>query len=81
MVERALTQLTKFTASDTHRLDRAIVSISVDPEPGTELPGTLLRECADEIEGARLVHYVTAFRPGVVPGRGAFSAGRVDPAA
>ncbi|GAA2990805.1 hypothetical protein [Streptomyces fulvorobeus] len=51
-VEPALTQLTKLTASETHRLDRAIVTISVNPELGTEIPGTLLRDYADEIDGA-----------------------------
>ncbi|MFF2927206.1 hypothetical protein ACFVTP_33180 [Streptomyces celluloflavus] len=43
MVEPALTQLAKLTASETHRLDRVIVAISVNLELGTEVPGTLLR--------------------------------------
>ncbi|MFD9306680.1 hypothetical protein ACFWCB_29135 [Streptomyces sp. NPDC060048] len=62
MVEPALTQLTKLTASETHRLDRAIVAISVNPELGTEVPGTLLRDYADEIDGVRVIYYVTALR-------------------
>ncbi|MET9323660.1 hypothetical protein ABZX75_26275 [Streptomyces sp. NPDC003038] len=62
MVEPALTQLTKLTANETHRLDRAIVTISVNPELGTELPGTLLRDYADEIDGVRVIYYVTALR-------------------
>ncbi|MCY0944757.1 hypothetical protein [Streptomyces antarcticus] len=62
MVEPALTQLTKLTANETHRLDRAIVAISVNPELGTEVPGTLLRDYADEIDGVRVVYYVTALR-------------------
>ncbi|MEV5524054.1 hypothetical protein AB0N43_26795 [Streptomyces pseudogriseolus] len=44
LVEPALTQLAKLTASETHRLDRAIVAISVNPALGTEVPGTLLRD-------------------------------------
>lgn len=43
MVEPALTQLTKLTANETHRLARAIVAISVNPELGTAVPDTLLR--------------------------------------
>lgn len=62
MVEPALTQLTKLTASETHRLDRAIVAISVNPDLGTEVPGTLLRDYSDEIDGVRLIYYVTALR-------------------
>ncbi|MGW9372394.1 hypothetical protein ACWGVR_20500 [Streptomyces xanthophaeus] len=62
MVEPALTQLTKLTANDTHRLDRAIVAISVNPELGTAVPDTLLRDYADEIDGVRVVYFVTALR-------------------
>ncbi|MEV2255967.1 hypothetical protein AB0I94_36340 [Streptomyces sp. NPDC050147] len=62
LVEPALTQLAKLTASETHRLDRAIVAISVNPELGTEVPGTLLRDYADEIDGVRVIYYVTALR-------------------
>ncbi|MFB7829342.1 hypothetical protein [Streptomyces hydrogenans] len=62
MVEPALTQLAKLTASETHRLDRAIVAISVNPELGTEVPGTLLRDYADEVDGVRIIYFVTALR-------------------
>ncbi|KOU56893.1 hypothetical protein ADK96_37305 [Streptomyces sp. IGB124] len=62
MVEPALTQLTKLTANETHRLDRASVAISVNPELGTEVPGTLLRDYADEIDGVRVIYYMTALR-------------------
>lgn len=62
MVEPALTQLAKLTASETHRLDRAIVAISVNPDFGTALPGTLLRDYADEVDGVRVIYYVTALR-------------------
>ncbi|MFE5902497.1 hypothetical protein ACFQ67_34520 [Streptomyces sp. NPDC056488] len=62
MVEPALTQLAKLTASETHRLDRAIVAISVNPELGTEVPGTLLRDYMDEIDAIRVIYYVTALR-------------------
>ncbi|MFF1691706.1 hypothetical protein [Streptomyces sp. NPDC058254] len=60
MVEPALTQLAKLTANETHRLDRAIVAIGVNPELGTEVPGTLLRDYADEVDGVRAIYYVTA---------------------
>ncbi|WP_328966232.1 hypothetical protein [Streptomyces virginiae] len=62
MVEPALTQLGKLTANETHRLDRAIVAISVNPDLGTEVPGTLLRDYADDIDGVRVIYYVTALR-------------------
>lgn len=62
MVEPALTQLTKLTANETHRLDRAIVAVSVNPELGSQVPGTLLRDYADEIDGVRVIYYVTALR-------------------
>ncbi|WP_331724390.1 hypothetical protein OG416_36470 (plasmid) [Streptomyces longwoodensis] len=60
LVEPALTQLAKLTANETHRLDRAIVAISVNPELGTEVPGTLLRDYADKIDSIRVIYYVTA---------------------
>ncbi|MEU9192636.1 hypothetical protein [Streptomyces hundungensis] len=62
MVEPALTQLAKLSASETHRLDRAIVAVSVNPELGTEVPGTLLRDYADDIDAVRVIYYVTALR-------------------
>ncbi|MGW6686251.1 hypothetical protein [Streptomyces sp. NPDC054961] len=62
MVEPALTQLAELTAQETHRLDRAIVAVSVNPELGTEVPGALLRDYADEIDGVRVIYYVTALR-------------------
>ncbi|MEV5159229.1 hypothetical protein [Streptomyces sp. NPDC053728] len=61
-VEPALTQLSKLTASETHRLDRAIVAISVDPRLGVPVPGTLLRDYRDEIDGVRIIYYVTALQ-------------------
>ncbi|MFD8931292.1 hypothetical protein [Streptomyces mirabilis] len=60
LVEPALTQLAKLTADETHRLDRAIVAISVNPALGTEVPGTLLRDYVDEIDGVRVIFYATA---------------------
>uniref|UniRef100_UPI002F919322 hypothetical protein n=1 Tax=Streptomyces virginiae TaxID=1961 RepID=UPI002F919322 len=62
MVEPALTQLTKLTANETHRLDRAIVAISVNPDLGIQVPNTLLRDYADDIDGVRVIYYVTALR-------------------
>ncbi|MGW6843836.1 hypothetical protein [Streptomyces sp. NPDC054958] len=62
MVEPALTQLTKLTANETHRLDRAIVAISVNPDLGIQVPNTLLRDYADDIDGVRVIYYVTALQ-------------------
>ncbi|MCI3220912.1 hypothetical protein [Streptomyces sp. NP-1717] len=62
MVEPALAQLAKLTASETHRLDRAIVAISVNPALGTEVPGTLLHDYTDEIDAVRGIYYVTALK-------------------
>jgi hypothetical protein len=59
---RTTAPLAKLTASETHHLDRAIVALSVNPELGTEVPGTLLRDYADEIDGVRVIYYVTALR-------------------
>ncbi|MEE1736139.1 hypothetical protein PUR49_06365 [Streptomyces sp. BE147] len=61
LVEPALSQLPKLTATETHRLDRAIVAISVNPELGAPVPDTLLRDHVDDIDGVRVVHYVTPF--------------------
>ncbi|MFB6783584.1 hypothetical protein ACFCX0_41365 [Streptomyces sp. NPDC056352] len=61
-VEPALTQLTKLTAGETHRLDRAIVAISVNPELGALIPGSLLRDYVDEIDGVRVIFFVTALQ-------------------
>ncbi|MFF9131488.1 hypothetical protein [Streptomyces sp. NPDC014806] len=62
MVEPALSQLQKLTAAETHRLDRVIVAISVNPELGTPVPDTLLRDHADDVDGARVICYATALR-------------------
>ncbi|MFJ8076987.1 hypothetical protein ACIQ7Q_24350 [Streptomyces sp. NPDC096176] len=62
IVEPATTQLTKLTAPETHRLDRAIVAISANPDLGTPVPDTLLRDYTDEIDSVRVIYYVTALR-------------------
>lgn len=62
IVEPALSQLDKLTAAETHRLDRAVVAISANPEIGTPVPDTLLRDYTDDIEGVRVIYYVTALR-------------------
>ncbi|MER5974221.1 hypothetical protein ABT112_31705 [Streptomyces sp. NPDC002055] len=62
LVEPALTQLAKLTAGETHRLDRAIVAISVNPELGAPVPDTLLRDYSDEVDGVRVIYYMTALR-------------------
>ena len=68
LVEPALSQLAKLTAGETHRLDRAIVAISVNPALGTPVPDTLLRDYVDDIDGVRVIYYVTALRPVVISG-------------
>ncbi|MFI9255822.1 hypothetical protein [Streptomyces sp. NPDC053069] len=62
LVEPALNQLAKLTAAETHRLDRAIVAISVNPELDTPVPDTLLRNYVDDVDGVRVIYYVTALR-------------------
>nr|WP_202035726.1 hypothetical protein [Streptomyces mexicanus] len=76
MVEPALSQLEKLTAAETHRLDRAIVAISVNPELGTSVPETLLRDYVDDVDGVRVIYYVPALRPTVVSDERTFSAGQ-----
>ncbi len=44
------------------RLDRVIVAISVNPELGTPVPDTLLRDYVDDVDGVRVIYYVTALR-------------------
>lgn len=63
LVEPALSQLAKLTAAETHRLDRVIVAFSVSPELGTPVPDTLLRDYVDDVDGVRVIYYVTALRP------------------
>ncbi|MGW3984730.1 hypothetical protein [Streptomyces mirabilis] len=62
LVEPALSQLAKLTGTETHRLDRAIVAVSVNPELGTPVPDTLLRDYVDDVDGVRVIYYVTALR-------------------
>ncbi|WP_051832949.1 hypothetical protein [Streptomyces katrae] len=60
MVEPALTQLAELTTNETHRLDRAIVAVSV--KLGTEVPGTLLRRLRGRDRRVRVIYHVTALR-------------------
>lgn len=62
LAEPALTRPAKLTASETHRLDGAVVAISVNPELGTKVPGSVLCDYVDEIDGVRVIYYVTALR-------------------
>ncbi|MFF2325069.1 MULTISPECIES: hypothetical protein [unclassified Streptomyces] len=54
MVEPVLTQPAKLTASETHRLDRAIVAISVNPELGTPVPSASLGLAENQHAGLML---------------------------
>ncbi|MFF1650612.1 hypothetical protein ACIA74_42020 [Streptomyces sp. NPDC051658] len=62
LVEPALSQLAKLTPTETHRLDRAVVAISANPEIGAPVPDTLLRDYKDEIDGVRVIYFVTALK-------------------
>lgn len=55
-------QVAKLTASELHRLDCAVVAVSVDPEIGGPSRQPALREYRDEVEGVRIVYYETALR-------------------
>ncbi len=57
-----LSQMAKLTAAETHRLDRVFVAISVSPELGSPVPDTLLRDYIDDVDGFRVIYYVTALR-------------------
>ncbi|WP_234339846.1 MULTISPECIES: hypothetical protein [Streptomyces] len=61
-MEPALSQLGKLTAAETHRLECVIVAISVNPELGTLVPGSLLRDYTDDLDGVRVIYYVTALQ-------------------
>ncbi|MEU6672236.1 hypothetical protein [Streptomyces sp. NPDC046727] len=75
LVEPALSQLQKLTAAETHRLDRAIVAIRVNPELGALVPDTLLRDYVDDVDGVRVIYYVTALRTVVIRGSRSVFAG------
>jgi hypothetical protein len=66
MVEPALSQLQKLTAAETHRLDRVIVAIRVNPELGAQVPDTLLRDYADDVHGVRVIYYLMALRQNTI---------------
>ncbi|MFE7391848.1 hypothetical protein [Streptomyces sp. NPDC057582] len=38
------------------------MAISVNPELGTLIPGSLLRDYVDEIDGVRVIFFVTALQ-------------------
>ncbi|MDX3697058.1 hypothetical protein PV726_43875 [Streptomyces europaeiscabiei] len=84
--DSAAKQLENITSeAGIHALDRALVVISVDPDVGEPIPGDTagpqLRQYTDEVEAVRVLYFVTALRPPVISGCGAFSAGQVDLAA
>ncbi|MGW6916251.1 hypothetical protein ACWGB8_20880 [Kitasatospora sp. NPDC054939] len=62
----ATRQLEKLTAAETHRLDRALVAISVRPDLGTLRPEAPLRDYRDEVEGVRVVYFATALHTMVI---------------
>ena len=62
LIEPALSQLAKLSAAETHGLDRVLVAISANPDLGTQVPDTLLRAYTNELDGVRVIYYVTALR-------------------
>ncbi|MEU9134137.1 type II toxin-antitoxin system RelE/ParE family toxin [Kitasatospora sp. NPDC048540] len=65
----AARQLEKLTAAQTHRLDRALVAISVRPDIGHPLEGGgRLRDYRDDIDGVRIIYHVTVRQTIVVIG-------------
>ncbi|MQS16110.1 type II toxin-antitoxin system RelE/ParE family toxin [Streptomyces kaniharaensis] len=64
----AARQLEKLTAAQIHRLDRALVTISVRPDLGQPMPDGRLRDYRDDIEGVRVIYHVTVLRTIVVVG-------------
>ncbi|MFJ1708519.1 type II toxin-antitoxin system RelE/ParE family toxin [Kitasatospora sp. NPDC088346] len=64
----AARQLEKLTASQVHRLDRALVAISVRPDIGHPLDGGRLRDYRDDIDGVRIIYHITVRRTIVVVG-------------
>ncbi|MEU5757102.1 hypothetical protein [Streptomyces sp. NPDC047829] len=69
--DAAAKQLETLTSeADLHALDRALVVVSVDPDIGEPLPGDTaglrLRQYTDEVEGVRLLYWVTVLRTVVV---------------
>ncbi|MEU9134038.1 type II toxin-antitoxin system RelE/ParE family toxin [Kitasatospora sp. NPDC048540] len=65
----AALQLEKLTAAQTHRLDRALVAISVRPDIGHPIEGGgRLRDYRDDIDGVRVIYHVTVRQTIVVVG-------------
>ncbi|MFJ6794963.1 hypothetical protein [Streptomyces sp. NPDC091268] len=69
--DSAAKQLENITSeAEIHALDRALVVISVDPDAGDPIPGDTagpqLLQYADELEGVRVLYFVTALRTVVV---------------
>ncbi|MGW3360322.1 hypothetical protein ACWDFL_33830 [Streptomyces bungoensis] len=62
LVEPALSQLVKLTAVESHYLDRAIAAIRANPELGAPISETLLRDYVGDVDGVRMIYYVTALR-------------------
>ncbi|MFJ4674096.1 hypothetical protein [Kitasatospora purpeofusca] len=64
----AARQVEKLSAPQVHRLDRALVAISVRPDIGHPLPGGQLRDYRDDIDGVRVIYHVTLRHTIVVVG-------------
>lgn len=63
--DSAADQLAKLGVMETLALDRAIVALSIDPELGTPIPDSVLRDYQDE-DGVRLLYFLSALRSVVV---------------
>ncbi|MEU1424987.1 type II toxin-antitoxin system RelE/ParE family toxin [Kitasatospora sp. NPDC005751] len=64
----AARQLDKLTAAQIHRLDRALVAISVRPDLGHPLRGGQLRDYRDDLDRVRVIYHVTVRQTIVVVG-------------
>jgi hypothetical protein len=62
----AAQQIEKITADETHRLDRALVAISVRPDIGELRSDAPIRDYRDEIEGVRVIYYATVLKTIVI---------------
>ncbi|MFE2728929.1 hypothetical protein [Kitasatospora sp. NPDC059327] len=64
----AARQIEKLTAAQIHRLDRALVAISVRPDLGHLLRGGQLRDYRDDLDRVRVIYHVTVRQTIVVVG-------------
>ncbi|MEV8099744.1 hypothetical protein [Kitasatospora sp. NPDC085879] len=62
----AARQIAKLTEAETHRLDRALVAVSLLPDIGELRRDVPLRDYRDETEGVRIIYFATALKTTVI---------------